>query len=150
MDTPISTTRNCDAIGLRVPHIVGYYTEARHYLTSLGVTYENGLCLTHLLYLLQLTTCQHLMRNHFFLILKFLNLLAPDVAEQLSAMTKQSTNSSIFKRLYGPMPARRLMLKNVRQLLGRYNVDVSLTTAGAKSCWKNMNEVYRRYVRPKI
>ena len=37
MDTLVSTTCNVGAVPLRVRHLVGWYTEARHYLSAQGV-----------------------------------------------------------------------------------------------------------------
>ena len=142
MDNPVSTTRNTDAVRLRVPHLVGYYTEVRHYLKSSGGSYDAGLTLQQLLYMLRLTSCPHLMRNHFYLVLGYLGLLAPEVPAEISAIHVQSTNSSSFKKKYGPMPERKLLLKNVRHILPKYGVKVALTATG-DVVYGNVNEIYR-------
>ena len=114
MDRCVSSTRNMDAQRLRVPHLMAFYMEAREYLSEQDVSYKKGLPLQELLSLLRIITCPHLLRNHVFLVLDRLGLLAPEVREQISALKAQGTNSTEFKRKFGPMPETRDLLKNMR------------------------------------
>ena len=94
-----------------------YYMEPRHYLSSQGADSNKGLPLNQLLCILRLTSCQHLMRNHSYLALSCLGLLAPEVSEQISVLKAQGTNSTEFKSKFGPMPERTLLWKNVRLII---------------------------------
>ena len=103
---------------------MAFYMEAWEYLREQAASYENGLSLKQMMYLLRITTCPHLLRNHVFLVLDHLALLDPEVHEQISALTAQGTNSTMFKKKFGAMPENNALLKNVRNILPRYTIDV--------------------------
>ena len=112
------------------------------YLREQEVSNEHRLSLKQLLYLLRITTCPNLLRNHAFLVLGHLALLAPEVREQIAALASQGTNSTAFKKKFGAMPQTNALLKNLRSVLPRYGVEVTLTPEGEHE-FKNVNEVIR-------
>ena len=82
------------------------------------------------------------LRNHVFLVLQHLGLLAASVATEIAGVQEEDTNSSAFRQKFGAMPDRAALLKNVRQLIPRYGIDVGLTPAGGE-IFGNMHQVLR-------